>query len=160
MQSLISFQWEVIIIRKFLELEKDEQRDLANALAVYLSKFFCQDYYINEQDLRNDFDCFRKQDFFQDIVSEFEREHDVSIAFLVKNSKRIKLCKRCNEFFISFDTRNRQQICRKQIYVRFASDKFLNINKRSVCEMIQRQQKSIEWYRKQLLTESASGKSQ
>lgn len=148
-----------VITIKFLELEKDKQRELANELALYLSQFFAQDYYVNEQDLRNDFDCFRKEEYFKEVVSEFEREHNVEIAFLLKNSKRIKLCQVCHEFFISYDMRNRQQICRKQIYVRFASDKFLNINKRSVCEMIQRQQKSIEWYRKQLLTESASCKS-
>lgn len=148
MRSLII--WDVIAI-KFLELSKDKQRELAKELALYLSQFFAQDYYVNEQDLRNDFDCFRKEEYFKDVVSEFEREHNVEIAFLLKNSKRIKLCQVCHEFFISYDMRNRQVICQKQMYVRFASDKKFNVNERSVCEMAQRQENSIKWYRKQMV---------
>lgn len=140
-----------MIVIKFLELEKDKQRELANELALYLSQFFAQDYYVSEKDLRNDFDCFRDQEFFKEVVSEFEREHNVEIDFLLKSSKRIKLCKRCNEFFISYDMRNRQVICQKQMYVRFASDKKFNVNERSVCEMAQRQENSIKWYRKQMV---------
>lgn len=149
----------MLTIKKFYDLEKAEQRELSNLLVLYLAKFFAQDYYVSDYDLRKDFDCLREKDYFQDVVGEFEQEHGVKIAFLLKNSNRIKLCQVCNEVFISYDTRNRQKICRKQIYVRFASDKFLNVNKRSVCEMIQRQQTSIKWYKNQLLIKSACSKS-
>lgn len=137
-------------INKFLDLEKEKQRELANELALYLVKFFCQDYYVDEEDLKQDFERFRQQIFFKEIIENFENEHNVRVGFLVKNSNRWKLCQQCNEPFIAYDTRNRQKICQKQLYIRFTADKKLNINGRSICEIKQRRKASVKWYQKKV----------
>lgn len=137
-------------INKFLDLEKDKQRELANELALYLIKFFAQDYYVDEADLKRDFDNFREQIFFEEIVEEFEKEHGVSVAYLVKNSNRWRLCQNCNEPFIAYDTRNRQKICKKQMYVRYSGGRKFNVNRRSVCEIKQRRKASVKWYQKKV----------
>lgn len=137
-------------IKKFLDLEKEKQRELANKLALYLIKFFAQDYYVDEEDLKRDFDNFRGQIFFEEIVEEFEKEHGVRVSYLVKNSNRWKLCQNCNEPFIAYDTRNRQKICKKQRYVRYSGSKKFNVNERSVCEIKQRQKASVKCYQKKV----------
>ncbi|MDB1693342.1 hypothetical protein PMV44_15950 [Enterococcus casseliflavus] len=137
-------------INKFLDLEKEKQRELANELALYLVKFFAQDYYVDEEDLKQDFERFRQQIFFKEIIEKFENEHNVTVGFLVKNSNRWKLCQQCNEPFIAYDTRNRQKICQKQLYIRFTADKKLNINGRSICEIKQRRKASVKWYHKKV----------
>lgn len=137
-------------INKFLDLEKEKQRELANELALYLVKFFAQDYYVDEEDLKQDFERFRQQIFFKEIIENFENEHNVTVGFLVKNSNRWKLCQQCNEPFIAYDTRNRQKICQKQLYIRFTADKKLNINGRSICEIKQRRKASVKWYQKKV----------
>lgn len=139
-------------INKFLDLEKEKQRELANELALYLVKFFAQDYYVDEEDLKQDFERFRQQIFFKEIIEKFENEHNVTVGFLVKNSNRWKLCQQCNEPFIAYDTRNRQRICQRQLYIRFTSDKKLNVNGRSICEIKARRQASTKWYRNKVST--------
>lgn len=119
---------------------------MANMLALYLIKFFAQDYYVDEEDLKRDFDNFRGQIFFEEIVGEFEKKHRVSVSYLVRNSNRWKLCQNCNEPFIAYDTRNRQKICKKQMYVRYSGSKKFNVNGRSICEIKQRQKASVKWY--------------
>jgi len=140
----------VFTINKFLDLEKEKQRELANKLALYLVKFFAQDYYVDEEDLKQDFERFRQQIFFKEIIEKFENEHNVTVGFLVNNSNRWKLCQQCNEPFIAYDTRNRQKICQKQLYIRFTADKKLNINGRSICEIKARRQASTKWYQKKV----------
>lgn len=137
-------------INKFLDLEKEKQRELANELALYLVKFFAQDYYVDDEDLKQEFERFRQQIFFKEIIENFENEHNVTVGFLVKNSNRWKLCQQCNEPFIAYDTRNRQKICQKQLYIRFTADKKLNINGRSICEIKQRRKASVKWYQKKV----------
>lgn len=137
-----------VIIINFYLLDSEKQRQVANDLVLYLSQFFAQDFYVSETDLRNDYRIFLESDYFNDVVADFENEHSVTIAFLASNVNRVKLCNQCGEWFISYDRRNKQSICRKWIQKRYSLDGVrMNVNQRSMCELSARNKATIKWQR-------------
>ncbi len=133
--------------RPFKSLPKEQQRETAIALAVYLLSFFGQEAYNSEQQLQRDFSEFQRQSYFLDIIDAFEKEFKVDIGCLL-SVKRWKLCKVCNRPFIAYDASSHSVYCNYQTYRKYTSSgKQVNSEGKSVCWVVGNQQRSMRYVR-------------
>lgn len=140
---------------QYRKLTKYEQREIANTLSLYLLPFFGNETYYREEDLQADFTKFQESELYEQVVSKFQNENQVELAFLLK-PKRWKVCKVCYKPFLATDTGNKQELCRYTIYKKYtASGKKLNINNRSICEMTARKISSQIWLTNKLLDKTS-----
>ncbi|MHC5226911.1 hypothetical protein ACYSNW_01390 [Enterococcus sp. LJL99] len=135
-------------MRKFQELSREEKREVANSLSLFLLSIFGQDTYLTVHSLREDFKRFNKQSFFVEIINDFESKNQVDVHFLLK-PYRWKVCEVCYRPFLAFDNGNHQTLCRYGIYIKYTKNgRAVNTTRESQCCVIKKQQRSLTWTRK------------
>lgn len=132
-------------MKKFRQLDQNEQSEIANKLSHFLLPFFGNEIYYDESNLQSDFSRFQQLEVYQQVVHQFQKANQVDVSFLLK-PKRWKVCQICYKPFLATDTGNKQTLCRYRIYKKYTTaGKQLNLHSRSACEMEARRRASKRW---------------
>ena len=125
-------------------LSEKERSILASNLIDYLKDFAIKDFYLNENQLQDDFEKFMAKDYANEVLADFENDNNVSLSKVMKLN-RFKICSECNEPFISIDLRNKGTVCSRYFERQFTKNgKEINAE-RSLC-WIKRNQRHSNTY--------------
>lgn len=134
---------------KFKELEFEDRKQIANSFCYYLLRF-CNDYFVDEESLKNEISNLIRSEFFDEIVEKFETKYQIQEMSYICDVERFKLCKECNRPFISVDRSNKSSRCSYEPYLKYSSSGKKFEMKRSRCWVKGNREKANRYYRKQV----------
>lgn len=121
-------------LRKFRDLDAKEQREVANKLTQEMLSWFGRPYYLEQEQLQEEFESFAAMDHYITVVTRFQEKWQVDVGPLLK-AKRWKLCQVCYKPFLAYDRGNRGTACQRNTYRRYTmTGQTVNQEGRSECQ--------------------------
>lgn len=110
------------MIEKLRFQPKDTQKQIYRELQNYLLDFFASEHYTDVNRLQLDFQMFKGDECYEDVLQDFIDEHELQLEvgdFKRLAASRWKLCSVCDKPFLSVDYNNKSNTCHNVDYIRY-----------------------------------------